>query len=102
MSVQQVSQSAGNHRPVFCDCYSTVIKAVDARYDIRGYLLVELVMLCLKNRATVPFALRDNYERYGQKEAIAYLEQFTAALLFGPNGRFSPHAYHYQANIDSL
>lgn len=89
MSDWQASQSA-RKRPVFRKCYSTVIRAVDARYDIRGYLLAELVILCLKNRASVPLARRVYYERYVQKEAIAYLKHLTARLLFGPDGRFSP------------
>ncbi|MCY1297138.1 hypothetical protein D9M70_465660 [compost metagenome] len=101
MIVQQAPQSARYQRPVYCNCYSTVIRAVDARYDIRGYLLAELVMLCLKNRATVPLVRRAYYERFVQPEALTYLEHFTARLLFGPGGRFSPHEYHYIASAGS-
>lgn len=64
------------------------------RYDVRGYLLSELVSLCLNNRATVPLAYRARYERNVQSEAIAFVESCTAHLLFG-SGRFSPHEYRY-------
>jgi hypothetical protein len=93
MSSQLATRSSPNQLPVFCDCYSTVLRAVDARYDVRGYLLAELVVLCLKNRATVPLVRRAYYEGNVQEEAIRYLEYFTANLLFGPKGRFSPQEY---------
>ena len=83
-------------------CYATVIKAVDARYDIRGYMLSELVNLCLKNRARIPGDRRSIYERHVQPEAFAYLECFTAQLLFGPGGRLCPHEYHYVASDEFL
>lgn len=95
MSSHETSQHASNPQPVFRDCYSTVLKATDARYDVRGYLLAELVVLCLKNRAVVPMCHRPYYESCVQKEAIAFLQRFTARLLFGPGGRFSPHEYRY-------
>lgn len=95
MSSKQALQSPHIQRPLFRDCYSTVIKAVDARYDVRGYLLAELVKLCLKNRATIPLARRRHYEQHVQEEALTYLEKFTTHLLFGPNGRFSPDEYRY-------
>lgn len=65
------------------------------RYDVRGYLLSELVSLCLGNRATVLLTYRARYERYVQREAIEFLESFTAQLLFS-SGRFSPHEYRYR------
>ncbi|AXQ50397.1 hypothetical protein ACLPJF_21810 [Pseudomonas vlassakiae] len=95
MSIQQASWSTRSRWPSYSDCYSTVIRAVDAMYDVRGYLLSELVVLCLKNRAAIPLARRTFYESCVQKEAIDYLEQFTAHLLFGPKGRFSPEEYRY-------
>ncbi len=101
MSSQQASSSTRNQRPPYTDCYSTVIRAVDAKYDVRGYLLSQLVVLCLKNRAAIPSARRAYYESCVQKEAITYLEQFTAHLLFGPNGRFSPDEYRYHPHSSS-
>ena len=80
---------------VFHSCYATVLKATDARYDVRGYLLSQVVSLCLGNRATVPLAYRDQYDRCVQREALTFVEYFTARLLFG-SGRFSPHEYRYQ------
>jgi len=85
-------------RALFRDCYSTLIRAVDARYDVRGYLLSELVKLCLKNRATIPLSKRHYYGGCVRAEAITYLEQLTTHLLFGPNGRFSPDEYRYSQN----
>lgn len=73
-----------------------VIRAVNARYYIRGYLMAELVVLSLKNRSTVSLGRRAYYERYVQREALKYLEQFTANLLFSPNGRLSPHEFRYR------
>lgn len=95
ISDQNLPQSSGDAALVYHFCYATVLKAADMRYDVRGYLLSELVSLCLGNRATVPLAYRARYERYVQSEAIAFVESFTAQLLFGL-GRFSPHEYRYR------
>lgn len=81
--------------PKFQFCYTIVLQAVDAEYDVRGYLLSQLVKLCLKNRAVVPPEQRSYYECYVSQRALAYLERCTAQLLFGPGGRFSPHEYRY-------
>lgn len=82
-------------RLVYHSCYATVLKAVDARYDVRGYILAQMVSACLENRGRVPLTQRAHYERYAQKEAIAFTELFTASLLFGVAGRFSPYEYLY-------
>nr|WP_286919549.1 hypothetical protein [Pseudomonas sp. UBA6753] len=95
MSDQIPSQNFPSARLVFHSCYATVLRAADARYDVRGYVLSELVSLCLGNRATVPLVYRAHYERYAQKEAIAFVESFTAQLFFRA-GRFSPHEYRYR------
>lgn len=102
MSDRQLSQSPRKYRLTFHFCYATVIKAVDARYDIRGYMLAELVKLCLKNRARILPSQRAFYERHVQIEALTYVECFTAKLLFGPGGRLCPRAYHYVASDESL
>lgn len=62
MSSQQESWMHPQSTAPYTDCYLTVIRAVDAKYDVRGYLLSQLVVLCLKNRAAIPFALRAYYE----------------------------------------
>nr|WP_238346428.1 hypothetical protein [Pseudomonas taiwanensis] len=90
-----MSQRTRDATLVYHFCYATVLKAANVRYDVRGYLLSELVSLCLGNRATVPLAYRARYERYVQSEAIEFVESFTAQLLFGL-GRFSPHEYRYK------
>lgn len=95
ISDRNLPQSSRDATLVYHFCYATVLKAADVRYDVRGYLLSELVSLCLGNRATVPLAYRARYERYVQSEAIAFVESFTGQLLFG-SGRFSPHEYRYR------
>lgn len=102
MSDRKPSQSPRKNGLTFHFCYATVIKAIDARYDIRGYMLAELVKLCLKNRARILDGRRTFYERHVQLEALTYLECFTAKLLFGPGGRLCPHEYHYVASDESL
>ncbi len=89
------SHTSSDAQFVFRSCYATVLKKADARYDVRGYLLSELVSLCLGNRATLPLTYRARYQRLVQREAIAFVESFTAQLLFG-SGRFSPHEYRYR------
>ncbi|MGE6565340.1 hypothetical protein ACQKF2_23790 [Pseudomonas hunanensis] len=100
MTYRRASKRPLLPRRVFHSCFSTVLKAVDAQYDIRGYVLVELVRLCLENRARVPLIHRAHYDRYAQQEAVAFLELFTAHLLFGPAGRFSPCEYHYPPAVN--
>jgi hypothetical protein len=102
MAGQQLSQSPRKDRLTFNFCYATVIKTVDARYDIRGYILAELVKLCLKYRAKISGGRRAFYERYVKLEALTYLECVTAELLFGPGGRLCPHEYHYVTRVESL
>ena len=76
-------------------CYQIVLRAVDARYDVRGYVLAEMVKACLAHRATLSAAQRVYFAQYAPTEAAAYLERLTAMLLFGPQGRFSPQEYRY-------
>lgn len=92
--------SSSHPPPILYSCWATVLKAVDARYDVRGYMLSPLVRQCLENRAKVPQGQRALYERFVQKEALAYTECLTALLLFGRAGRFSPYEYRY-ATIES-
>ncbi len=103
MSDRQLCQSPRKYRLTFHFCYATVTKAVGARYDIRGYMLAELLKLSLKNRARIIGGRRRAfYEHHVQLEALTYLECFTAKLLFGPGGRLCPHEYHYVASDESL
>jgi len=95
MTDQQAPGIPDGPRLVYHSCFATVLKAVDARYDVRGYILAEMVRACLENRGRVPLTQRAHYERYAQKEAIAFTEHFTASLLFGAAGRFSPYEYLY-------
>jgi len=98
MSDQKAPLSALSEGFVLHSCYDTVLRKVDARYDIRGYVLAQMVTLCLQSRGTLPLAHRDFYAQYAQPEAIAFLEMYVTHLLFGPAGRFSPQEYHYQAD----
>lgn len=76
-------------------CYSIVHNATNARYDVRGSTLAELIKSCLANRGRVPDSLRAFCHSHVQQEALSYIEFFTERLLFGPNGRLSPYEYHY-------
>lgn len=98
MSDQIAPLSADSTRFVFRSCYATVLRRVDARYDVRGYLLAQMVKLCLQNRGRLPRVSRDFYTQYAQAEAIAFLEICATNLLLGPAGRFSLQEYHYQAD----
>ncbi|MFG0419586.1 hypothetical protein [Pseudomonas sp. zjy_8] len=95
MSDPTLTQGARASMLKFQFCYTTVLEAVDAQYDVRGYLLSQLVKICLENRAIIPPAQRSYYDCCVHQNALAYLEDFTAQLLFGPGGRFSPHEYRY-------
>lgn len=95
-------ESSGDHPAatlVFRSCYSTILKMMDAKYDVRGYVLSQLVKVCLENRALVPLARRSYFEQFVQKDALLSLECFSAQLLFGPAGRFSPHEYNYVSAV---
>ncbi|KFB21506.1 hypothetical protein PGPR2_16470 [Pseudomonas aeruginosa PGPR2] len=81
--------------PSYHACYRTVLRAVDARYDVRGSVLAEMVKACLAHRAAIPAVQRAYFVQQAPAEAMAYLEKFTAMLLFGPKGRFSPQEYRY-------
>ncbi|WAB99744.1 hypothetical protein OSW16_08920 [Pseudomonas putida] len=100
MSVRRSTESSQHPQLAFQSCYRSVLKAVDSRYDIRGYVLAELVRLCLDNRARIPLIHRPHYDQYVSPEALAFLEHATARLLFGPAGRFSSREYHYLVSID--
>lgn len=99
MSREKPGRTTQHQEIVYRFCYSTIINAVDARYDVRGSLLAEMVKLCLENRGRVPFPLRTRYDSLVQQKAISYLESFTAELLFGPSGRFSPNEYCYLTKL---
>ncbi|TDJ79174.1 hypothetical protein E2H86_00780 [Pseudomonas putida] len=96
MNDQKSPLSVHSKAVVFHSCYNTVLRKVDARYDIRGYVLAQMVKLCLQSRGTLPLAYRSFYAQYAQAEAIAFLEACVTHLLFGPAGRLSPQEYHYQ------
>ena len=71
-------------KPNYHLCYRTILCAMDERYDIRGYVLAEMVRTCLKHRACLSAEQREYFMRYAQPAAITYLENLTADLLFGP------------------
>lgn len=84
-----------HRQPSFSYCYRAVLRAVDARYDVRGSVLAEMVRSCLMNRATLPVTRRTYYAEHATPEAMRHLEQLTSRLLFGRKGRFSPEEFHY-------
>lgn len=87
-------------KPNYHLCYRTILCAMNERYDIRGYVLAEMVKTCLKHRACLSTTQREYFMRYAQPAAITYLENLTADLLFGPQGRFSPEEYRYSQTAD--
>ncbi|HCF3841113.1 TPA: hypothetical protein NID17_005788 [Pseudomonas aeruginosa] len=90
-----------DHQSAYHSCYRTVLRTVDARYDVRGSVLAEMVKACLAQRAALPAVQRAYFVQHVPAEAMAYLEKFTATLLFGPKGRFSPQEYRYSCAADS-
>lgn len=88
-----------DQKPIYHLCYRTILRAMEERYDIRGYVLAEMVRICLKYRATLPAIQRSYFALHAQPEAMAYLEDLTANLLFGPQGRLSPGEYHYSQTL---
>lgn len=95
MTVREIPVGLPGPRLVFHSCYATILKKMDANYDVRGYVLSHLIKVCLENRALVPLAHRPYFEQFVQQDALSSVEYFSAQLLFGPPGRFSPHEYHY-------
>ncbi|HCF9805907.1 hypothetical protein ACM79S_25590 [Pseudomonas aeruginosa] len=93
--MSRVTQRQVRPQTTYHACYHTVLRAADARYDVRGYLLAEMVKACLAHRATLSAAQRVYFAQYAPREAVACLERLTAMLLFGPKGRFSPQEYRY-------
>lgn len=89
------TQQQVDHQSAYHSCYRTVLQAVDTRYDVRGSVLAGMVKACLAHRAILPATQRAYFAQHAPEEAVAYLEKFTATLLFGPQGRLSPQEYHY-------
>lgn len=96
--MNDVSYSQADRLPRYRSCYWTILRSVDERYDIRGYVLGEMVKACLQHRATLPAAQHSFFASYAPTEAMTYLEKRTARLLFGPRGRFSPDEYRYSTD----
>lgn len=87
---------------IFRSCYSTVLRSIDARYDVRGSFLAELIKSCLRNRAKIPPPVKEFFQTHVQPEAISAIEFLTVYLLFGPKGRFSPNEYRYKLKCSSI
>lgn len=77
-------------QPIYHLCYRTILCTVDERYDIRGYVLAEMVGACLKHRATLSVEQRAYFARYAQPDALAYLERLTANCCLAPRDAFRP------------
>ena len=91
-----------HHGSYLRSCYLTVFRAADARYDVRGSVLAELVKSCLMSRSRIQSSLTSRIGIDVQQEALAYVEALTVSLLFGPAGRFSPHEYRYLSKPSDL
>jgi len=82
--IETVSNAEG--RPVYTSCYRSILRAVDRRYDIRGHILSDMVLICLANHGRLPMTRRHYYLCYAQEAAIRYLEELATELLYGHYG----------------
>lgn len=87
--------TSSGYRDTYAYSYRAVLQAVEARYDVHGSVLAEMIRACPTDRAALPVSRRVYCAEHAIPEAIRYLEQLTARLLFGANGRFSPEEYRY-------
>ncbi len=83
--------SLGPSAYVYVACYRTLLRAVDRRYDVRGYLLHDMVLLGLANHGRRPPARRCCYREFVQDEALDYLERMATWLLYGAMGLLGPN-----------
>ncbi|MDD1012506.1 Fic family protein [Pseudomonas rubra] len=66
---------------LFLQRYDTLIKVVNASYDVRGSLLSKLVMQCMDQNGVVSKGRRKQYLGLIQEEVFDFLEAHAQALL---------------------
>lgn len=57
-----------------------IVKAVDARFDVQGSLLVSLVFACLDNNNTLSKDIRTRYSERASKDVFDFIEQCVIRL----------------------
>ncbi len=67
----------------FLENYDAVVRAVNARYDVRGSELAKLVMMCLSNNGVVSRNRRKQFENIVQGEVFDFIEAKAREQLFG-------------------
>lgn len=65
----------------FLECFDTVYKAVDERYDVRGSDLANLVMMCLTNDGVVSRNRRKQYQYTVPTEVFDFIEEIAQKIL---------------------
>lgn len=71
---------------LFLQRYDAIFKAVNDRYDVRGSLLTNLVMMCLDNNGTVSRNRREQYPHDPMPEVFDYIEAMTRREMAIPKG----------------
>jgi hypothetical protein len=66
---------------LFLQRYDTVFSAVNERYDVRGSVLSNLVMMCLDNQGTVSRNRRKQFKYDVPDEVLDFIEQTTRQCL---------------------
>ncbi len=65
----------------FLQVYDRVFKAVDARYDVRGSDLTQLVMMCLSNNGSVSRNRRKQFQYSVPQEVFDFIEERAREVL---------------------
>lgn len=67
----------------FLENYDAIVRAVNARYDVRGSELAKLVMMCLSNNGVVSRNRRKQFENIVQTEVFDFIEARAREQLLG-------------------
>lgn len=73
----------------FLHAYDQVFKAVDARFDVRGSDLAQLVMMCLSNNGSVSRNRRRQFQYSVQEEVFDFIEERARKVLAEQAARLS-------------
>lgn len=80
-----------------------LFRSVDERYDIRGYVLTEMVKACLQNRATLPAVHRPFFAVHAPVEAMNFLEERNrCGLSIAMISHIMPHALRFAAHLNPM
>lgn len=65
----------------FLECYDTVYRAVDERFDVRGSDLALLVMMCLTNEGKVSINRRKQFQYTVPEAVFGYIEEVAQSVM---------------------